>query len=105
MSEDVKWLIGILAGVGGIAVGAFWRVIAMIRKVDDDATERTDALHSRVNRVREDMASKADLDNHLQSLQSEMRAIRRAQSEQAGAMNSRMDALMQAVVQRNTDRG
>lgn len=71
--EDLRWAIGIAVtawlGMAGIIIGVFRSMSGKIDKVND-------ALHERVNRVRDEYVRRVDLDDrlkHLQETQAEMR--------------------------------
>lgn len=83
--EDLRWAIGIAVsawlGMAGIIVGAFRSLSGKMDRNDRDVRisvkEGNDALHERVNRVRDEYVRRADLDDrlkHLQETQTEMRA-------------------------------
>jgi len=105
MGEDWKWVIGIAVtltlGWGSILIGAFWRLVSMIRRVEDEMDNSSKELHARINRVREDTVQKSDLDGHLTRLSSDMREMRKEQREATKATNTRLDALLSAIASRN----
>lgn len=107
MGDDLKWAIGIgvtlSLGWGSILIGAFWRLVSMIRRVEDEMDKNDRELHARVNRVREDTVQKADLDGHLSRLSADMREMRDEHRAATAATNNRLDALLSAVVNKRQD--
>ena len=105
MGEDLKWAIGIAVtltlGWGTILAGAFWRLVWMIRRVEDDVGNNSKELHARINRVREDTVHKSDLDGHLNRLLNDMREIRDEHRQSRKDTNARLDALLSAIASRN----
>lgn len=101
MGDDWKWIIGIAVtltlGWGSIMIGAFWRLVSMIRRVEDEMDNSSKELHARINRVREDTVQKSDLDVHLTRLSSDMREMRNEQREATKITNTRLDALLAAI--------
>lgn len=101
MGEDWKWVIGIAVtltlGWGSILIGAFWRLVSMIRRVEDEMDNSSKELHARINRVREDTVQKSDLDGHLTRLSNDMREMRQEHREATKDTNARLDALLAAI--------
>jgi len=101
MGEDWKWVIGIAVtltlGWGSILIGAFWRLVSMIRRVEDEMDNSSKELHARINRVREDTVQKSDLDGHLTRLSNDMREMRQEHREATKDTNTRLDALLAAI--------
>jgi len=105
MGEDLKWAIGIAVtltlGWGTILIGAFWRLVSMIRRVEDEVDGSNRELHARISRVREDAVQKTDLDGHLLRLSSDMREMRDEHRQSTKDTNARLDALLSAIASRN----
>lgn len=101
MGDDLKWAIGIAVtltlGWGSILIGAFWKVVSMIRRVEDEMDNSSKELHARINRVREDTVQKSDLDGHLTRLSNDMREMRQEHREATKDTNARLDALLAAI--------
>lgn len=105
MTGDMQWIIGIAVtatlGWASILAGAFWRIMAIIRKVEAQAKEGDDRLHSRVNRVREDTVHKADLAEVSARISKDLHEIRDEQRSATRDTNTRLDALLNAIANRN----
>jgi len=105
MGEDLKWVIGIAVtltlGWGTILIGAFWRLVSMIRRVEDEVGNNSKEMHARINRVREDTVQKSDLDGHLNRLLNDMREMRDEHRQSRKDTNARLDALLSAIASRN----
>lgn len=108
MQVDLQWLVGIgvslSLGWASLLVGAFYRVMSVIRKVEDQAQEGDKQLHSRINRVREDTVHKADLSELSARLTKDLHEIRDEQRTANNATNLRLDALLNAIANRNDGR-
>jgi len=104
MGDDLKWIIGLgvslTLGWGSILAGAFWKLVSMVRRVEDEMDRNSKELHARINRVREDTVQKSDLDGHLTRLSSDMRDMRQEQREATKDTNTRLDALLSAIATR-----
>lgn len=89
MSGELQWLIGIaltaLLTIGGMLVAAFRALSAKIDESNDDLAktlkEGDDALHERVNRVRDEYVKRVDLDSHLNRIDQTLREVRDEQRE------------------------
>lgn len=106
MEEDLKWIIGIEVTVtlawGSILIGAFWKLLGMIRRVEEDMDKKEKELHSRINRVREETVQKSELDGHLQRLGSDMREMRQEHRDATKATNYRLDKLLELSLKRGS---
>lgn len=101
MDTDLQWVIG-LAASGFIAflsilVGAFWKLVAMIGRVEKSMEANDRELHGRINRVREETVHKTDLDGHLSRLSSDMRDMRAEHQRATQSTNERLDKLLEAL--------
>ena len=70
----------------------------MIRSGDD-------ALHSRINRIREETAHKSDLTDLQHRISEDLKEMRNDQKTAASAVNARLDALLSAIAARNNGSG
>lgn len=102
--DEFGWILPVSLAWFTALVGAFWRLVGMIQRVEKDLAASASELHDRVNRVREDMVKKADLDGHLNRMSDDMREMRNNQSDAAKeqrdanqATNKRLDELMDAI--------
>lgn len=105
MGDDWKWMIGIAVtltlGWGSLLAGAFWKLVSMVRRVEDEMDGNSKELHARINRVREDTVQKSDLDGHLSRLSEDMREMRNEHRQATKDTNTRLDALLSAIASRN----
>lgn len=101
MGDDWKWIIGIAVtltlGWGSLLAGAFWKLVSMVRRVEDEMDSNSKELHARINKVREDTVQKSDMDGHLTRLSEDMREMRKEQREATKDTNTRLDALLAAI--------
>lgn len=105
MGEDIKWLIGISVTIflfwASMLGGVFWRIMATIKRVEDQVKEGDNALHARVNRLREDTVSKSDLSALGNDLREGMREMRQEHRKSSDNTNARLDTLLAAIATRN----
>jgi len=98
MGDDWKWMIGIAEtaalGWGSLLAGAFWKLVLMVRRVEDEMDVNSKELHARINRVREDTVHKSDLDRHLSRLSEDMHEMHKEQLQANKDTNARLDALL-----------
>ena len=104
MDSDLQWTIGIAVTItlffGTTMVGAFWKIVAMVKKVEESMEDSSKELHARINRVREDTVHKSDLEGHLTRLGTEMRDMRQEQRDATKSTNERLDKLIDAMADR-----
>lgn len=109
MDEDIKWLIGLATAMLGVwlttFMGAVWQLLRKIGRVEDDRKAADDALHERVNKVREDTVHKTDLNEMGARLSGEIQRMETQQVTMNSATNQRLDKLLEAIANRNEDRG
>lgn len=95
MTDDVlRWLIGIeitvtLTSIGAL-LAAFYRLSDAIKKGDD-------ALHERVNDVRDQYVRRSDLDNHMARIDGSMRDVRADMKEHHRDTQQRLDSVLTAL--------
>lgn len=92
--EALRWLIGIEITVAltlvGALLAAFYRLTDAIRKGDD-------ALHERVNDVRDQYVRQSDLDGHMARIDGSMRDLRSDMKEQHRDTQLRLDSVLAAL--------
>lgn len=80
MLDEVQWLIGVAVTVSiawtGALIGAFWKIVAMIKRVETKSSASVAVLHSRVDDVKERYVRRDDLDGHLSRMDKKMDDIR-----------------------------
>lgn len=86
--QELQWLMGIaitvVLGIGGIAIGAFYKVFGKIDAAVDNmhtlVKQGDDALHERVNRLKDDTNNnyvrRADLDSYMKRLDDTLKEMR-----------------------------
>lgn len=95
MTDDVlRWLIGIEITVSltiiGALLAAFYRLSDAIKKGDD-------ALHERVNDIRDEYVRRTDLDGHMTRIDGSMRDMRADMKEQHRDTQQRLDSVLTAL--------
>lgn len=91
--EQLQWIVGVAASaviaVAGIAIGAFRAMSARLdiamNHIDKMVRAGDDALHERVNQLRQDVSDnyvrRIDLDGHLKRLDDTLKEVRDDQKE------------------------
>lgn len=90
MDETVKWLLGFVVTLVFAAAGYSRHVSHMIKTGDD-------ALHERINRVRDEYVRRVDLDAHLADVKNQIRDLRQDIKEGQKDTNDRLDTLLASV--------
>lgn len=120
MGDDLKWLIGIsvtfFLTFGGLLLGAFYRIVGKIESGDRDLSTKIDresaalsggmkaaddALHERVNRVRDEYVRRTDLDGHIQRLEKNVDDLRKDIKQSRSEMNERLDRIITAMASKD----
>lgn len=98
---ELQWLVGVavtvVVAIGGIAIGAFRamsnRLDAVAKDMRASIKDGDDALHERINRVRDDYVRRVDLDGHLARIDKKLDDMAKKQDEQSRE-------LLQAIISR-----
>ncbi|MBO6507415.1 MAG: hypothetical protein JJ979_02830 [Roseibium sp.] len=90
MSEDLKWIVGIILGVVTL-IGGY---ITRDRQIQKQMRDGDDKLHERVNKVREDFVRREDLDGHIHRLDSNVQTMRDEMREHRRETTQRLDTLI-----------
>ena len=102
MDNDLQWIIGLVATIalafGSALIGAFWKLVAMVKKVEDSMEANDKELHARINQVTQTTVQKADLDSQVGRINEELREMRSEQREASRSTNERLDRLLDAMV-------
>jgi CHASE3 domain sensor protein len=107
MGEDIKWLIGLAAGLGGtftVALIATFRSLSASMQNGEDRLaaslkEGDDQLHERVNRVKDEYVRRVDLDDHVRQLRDGMKEMRDETREGLKETNKRLDQVLAVLAQ------
>lgn len=99
MDGDLRWIVGIavsiVLAVMSLAVGGFWKIMAMIRAIEHEAETEHKTLHGRINRLGERAVQKPDLDQHLARIETMIREARQEHIDTTRAITDRLDKLIQ----------
>lgn len=90
MEDETKWIIGVFTTIHLAVVGWIWKV--------------NNALHTRINRVRETYVRRDDLDGHIQRLESEMKQLRADQKEASKSVSNQLDRLFDMLTHQRSER-
>ncbi|MGN8022136.1 hypothetical protein ACTJJ7_15640 [Phyllobacterium sp. 22229] len=94
MDKDIQWLIGISAGLftflGGTIIAAF-RSLTASREAGDNA------LHDRINRVRDEYVRRVDHDGQQSRTDDAIKELRDEMREGQRETNRRLDAVLAAL--------
>jgi len=99
-TEELRWLIGIsitvVVAMATMLVAAFRALSGKIERGNETMSKAMrdgdDALHERVNRVRDEYVKRIDLDGHLGRIDTTLREIREEQKD----MNRQLMAALSA---------
>lgn len=87
---DVSWILGALMTLVTVIGGIIARDRQLARMIQDG----DEKLHDRINRVREDMVHRSDLDSHIQRLDKSVGELRSDVKEQGKETTRRLDTLV-----------
>lgn len=90
MAEEIKWLIGI--GVA-ISLSVAGYIIAAIRGLSSQIKAGDDALHQRINRVRDEYVRRDDLADFSVRFENSIREMRQENRDLFKQMNERIDKI------------
>jgi uncharacterized membrane protein YdfJ with MMPL/SSD domain len=95
---ELQWLIGTavtaIFAIAGIAIAAFR---ATANKIDDVAGKikaGDDALHERINRVRDEYVKRIDLDGYMERMEETVKELRTETHEGTREINHRLDQVL-----------
>jgi uncharacterized protein YlxW (UPF0749 family) len=90
MDDNVKWIIGLCLTLAG-AVGAMCRYVWLAIEEGDDA------LHERINSIKDEYVRRNDMDAQVSRLEAQFRDLRQDVKDGQKATTDRLDALLVAV--------
>lgn len=90
MPEDIKWVVGLGFSFVSMATAAFFNLSARIKSGDE-------ALHARINKVRDDYVRREDLNGHINRLERNVDDLRNEIRINSGETGKRLDAILIAV--------
>ena len=91
--QEIIALIGLAGTLLGIVVAA----VTMYRNTASAIKEGDDALHERINRVRDDYVRRVDLDGHMTRIDQNVKEMREESREGTREINRRLDSLLQTA--------
>lgn len=101
MDAEWRWLIGIAVtctlGVASLVIGGFWKVVAMVRDLEQASEANDQMLHGRINSLREETVKKVELQHHLDRLYAQMSQMGDEQREANKHMTERLDRLIEVA--------
>lgn len=90
MDGEIAWIIGTALSLSVVIGGIIARDRQLTRMIQDG----DEKLHDRVNRVREDMVRRTDLDDHLQRVDKSLQTLDANIREQGRETTRRLDQLI-----------
>lgn len=107
-AEMLIKVITMLLLIGGFIGGLIARDRALrdkfdtkIDSVEKTVNDKTEALHERINRARDDFVRRDDLDKHLTRIERTVESGINSMSTEIKGTNARIDNLMAAIVGQN----
>jgi len=86
-----------IIGLGGTLIGIIVAIVAQYRATADKIQKGDDALHDRINRVRDEYVRRIDLDGHLARLDTSVKELREETREGTRETNRRLDQVLAAL--------
>jgi len=83
-----------LIGLAGTIVGIIVAIIASHRTTSDKIQKGDEALHDRINRVRDEYVKRADLDSHMARIEANVKELREENREGTREINRRLDQVL-----------
>lgn len=108
--EIIRTFVAIFLPTVALMAGTFWKVMAMIQRLETDGAamirrlenehdESSKELHSRINRVREDMVHKSDIQKWQDVFTAELKDTRREVRAGITETNKRLDDILTMLAQ------
>lgn len=86
-----------LLGASGTIIAIIGAIVASHRWTTDKIQKGDDALHERVNRVRDEYVKRVDLDSHMSRIETNVRELRDENREGTREINRRLDSILTSV--------
>ncbi|MCZ8545087.1 hypothetical protein OOJ09_12910 [Mesorhizobium qingshengii] len=87
-------LILALLGAAGTIVAIVSAIVASHRTTSDKIQKGDDALHDRINRVRDEYVRRIDLDSHMSRIETNVKELREEGREGNREINRRLDQVL-----------
>lgn len=86
-----------LLGAAATIITIVGAIVASHRWTTDKIQKGDDALHERVNRVRDEYVCRVDLDTHMARIETNVRELREESREGTREINRRLDTMLTAL--------
>lgn len=86
-----------LIGVAGTIVSIVVAIVASHRTTADKIQKGDDALHERINRVRDEYVRRVDLDGHMARIETNVKELRDENREGTRDINRRLDQMLTSL--------
>lgn len=93
---DGGLILGLL-GAAGTIVAIVSAIVALHRSTSDKIQKGDDALHERINRVRDEYVRRVDLDGHMARIETNVKELREENREGTRDINRRLDQILTSV--------
>ena len=94
-----SWIVAAILAVAGFVVTLIGGVITRDRATLRQIGEGDEKLHERINRLRDDMVHKEDMNRHLERIDRTLNEMRDEQREQRRDISVRLDRLLAQLVE------
>ncbi|TPN57178.1 hypothetical protein [Mesorhizobium sp. B1-1-7] len=89
--------IAALIGIAGTIVAIIGAIVASHRSTGDKIQKGDDALHERINRVRDEYVRRVDLDGHMARMETSVKDLRDENREGTREINRRLDQVLTTI--------
>lgn len=86
--------IATLIGIAGTLASIIAAIVASHRSTGDKIQKGDDALHERINRVRDEYVRRVDLDGHMARMETNVKELREEGREGTREINRRLDQVL-----------
>ncbi|NUR12312.1 MAG: hypothetical protein HOQ20_10795 [Bradyrhizobium sp.] len=101
---DGGLILGLL-GAAGTIVAIVSAIVVSHRYTSDKIQKGDDALHERINRVRDEYVRRVDLDSHMVRIETNVKELREEGREGTREINRRLDQVLTTLQPRPASRG
>jgi len=99
MNDDWRWMLGVDVSVATFCLGA---LVTAFRSLSASMRKGDDALHSRINQVRDEYVRRHDMDIQMNQLRESVRELREELRTGLRETNKRLDQIIAVMAREKT---